>query len=604
MPKQPAHIAINRHGTYLFRIVIPQALRAEFNLQREIRRSLKTDSQRLALRRARQYAAKYEAAFDKVLDRMSDDDDVLSQEEIEFELGLEGTHGFIGGRSDVGDWSTSEQPVEAPAPVLTNAQIEERLRQREVAFLLTGAYMRPVPPEKQGMANRLFELSAPYPATQLRKILPTVLAELVKQQISAPYVAAPQTSLLKPEAMSLSLFDLWTLNWEHQVALNRGKSSNTQADEKGHARRLTILSGGKPIGAITVDDFNQMYALIPKIKTSRGIKIELGLDSEPASILATHDEPTISARTAEKISIRLGALHAYAYKKELTLVAPERTEKPRIDFNPPGFKAEEKSFTKGDLKAIFTGYIYSGTNIGTSQKVFPYQFWLPLLGLFTGGRLNELCQLDTEDIRVDVETGLYSIDIIDDPKGKIHSKVLKNTASRRVLPIHNELVRIGFLDFVHQARTENRAKLFSDGLTYSENKGWGGIATTFFTRVPSASTKYAGYFHQVGIRERKSDGNTDGKNFHSFRHTFIDLVKNFSVEAAMLLETFTGHAKKDKTEADSYGTGIYLSRKHRILNEVIFPVDLSHISYSDFESRLGSKLRLSIENHRLGESSR
>ncbi|MSU95339.1 site-specific integrase [Pseudomonas mandelii] len=598
MPKQPSHIAINRHGMYLFRIVIPQTLRSAFNLQREIRRSLKTDSKRLALRRARQYAAKYEAVFDKVLNRMSNDDDVLSQDEIEFELGLEAAQGLVGSRSDLGAWSSAEQRVEAPETALSDEAMEERLRQREVAFLLTGAYMRPVPPAKQATANRLLELTAPYPATQLRKILPTVLAEMVKQAISPLYAVSTQTIPLKPEAMTLSLFDLWAMNWEHEVALNRRKSPNTQADEQGHARRLTVLSEGKPIGALTAEDFNKIYALIPAIKSSRGTKIKIDLDSDPSSILATDDESKISGRTAEKISVRLGALHAFAYKKELTNVSPEKTDKPRIDFNPPGFKADEKIFTKSDLRAIFSGYIYTDTSIGTSQKVFPYQFWLPLLGLFTGGRLNELCQLDTDDVGFDEETGLYSIDIIDDPKGKAHSKVLKNAASRRILPIHDELIRIGFLNFVAAAKAESRSKLFSDGLTYSEKKGWGGVATTFFTRIPSASTKYAGYFHQVGIRERNADGSSDSKNFHSFRHTFIDFVKNSSVESAMLLESFTGHAKKDKSEADSYGTGIYLSRKYRILNEVDFPVDLSHISYSDFQSRLGVQLEQSIAKHR------
>ncbi|WP_369403324.1 DUF6538 domain-containing protein [Pseudomonas syringae group genomosp. 3] len=62
MPAQPSHITINRHRTYYFRIriiiVVPKPVRAALGLQREIRRSLKTDSLRLALRRARQYAAR------------------------------------------------------------------------------------------------------------------------------------------------------------------------------------------------------------------------------------------------------------------------------------------------------------------------------------------------------------------------------------------------------------------------------------------------------------------------------------------------------------------------------------------------------------------
>lgn len=80
MPAQPAYITRNRHGTFYFRIVVPSPLRSALGFQREIRRTLKTDSQRLALRRARQFAARYEAAFDKALRVLSNDE--RTEEEI------------------------------------------------------------------------------------------------------------------------------------------------------------------------------------------------------------------------------------------------------------------------------------------------------------------------------------------------------------------------------------------------------------------------------------------------------------------------------------------------------------------------------------------
>lgn len=86
MPTQPAFLTQNRHGTYYFRIVIPKPLRAAFGLQREIRRTLKTDSARLALRRARQYAARFEAAFDKVLAVAEQDDYEPTDEDYELYL--------------------------------------------------------------------------------------------------------------------------------------------------------------------------------------------------------------------------------------------------------------------------------------------------------------------------------------------------------------------------------------------------------------------------------------------------------------------------------------------------------------------------------------
>lgn len=67
MKSSPSYLTLNRHGTFYFRIVVPKQLRAQLNGQREVRRTLRTDSERLARRRARQFAARYEAIFDKVV---------------------------------------------------------------------------------------------------------------------------------------------------------------------------------------------------------------------------------------------------------------------------------------------------------------------------------------------------------------------------------------------------------------------------------------------------------------------------------------------------------------------------------------------------------
>ncbi|WP_371919652.1 DUF6538 domain-containing protein [Pseudomonas sp. BBP2017] len=74
MKSSPTYLTLNRHGTYYFRIVIPTALRSLVDGKREIRRSLKTDSQRLALKRARQHAVCFESIFDRAL-RMTEQKD-------------------------------------------------------------------------------------------------------------------------------------------------------------------------------------------------------------------------------------------------------------------------------------------------------------------------------------------------------------------------------------------------------------------------------------------------------------------------------------------------------------------------------------------------
>lgn len=599
MPVQPAFLTLNRHKTYYFRIVVPKPLRTAFSLQREIRRSLKTDSARLALKRARQYAARFEAAFDRVL-AVAGKDDYLPTDE-DFALYLREIE-----LAEHGGWACDQpQPAEKFSSALSDDEwhiVDTQQRWSAVAEVLTGNAKRDIPESQRRLAEQLFEAGKGIPSVRFRKLLPKLLDDqiLLHNRLGAAE-ALPPRAPLAPVAPGPTLFELWEQHREMEQRLNKKKSVSAQKDEHGHACRLNILSGNKPFGLLTLDEINQIYSTIKQIKTVRGMKIP-SPTSPIDSILAKPGEERLSGATVEKIMIRLGVLHNFAYRKGLTEIDPLKPEKPAISKKIARTIEEQLAelhpFSKSELNLIFSGYIYSDCQMGAIELVFPYQFWLPLLGIFTGSRLNEICQLDVEDIAQETETGIWFASITDDDEDKPLPKALKNQSSRRFVPLHEELINAGFLDFLNKARDEGREKLFSDGLTYNPTKGWGGNATTFFTRMPSKSTPQGGYFFNLGIRKRLKNGRPDNKKFHSFRHTFIDLLRNTGAEARYLLETFTGHAKKGRSQTDDYGLGIYLKNKHAALHTVKFPAILSGIKYSDFESRLGMTLRMSVERHR------
>ena len=78
--------------------------------------------------------------------------------------------------------------------------------------------------------------------------------------------------------------------------------------------------------------------------------------------------------------------------------------------------------------------------------------WSALLGMFTGARLNEIAQLLPTDVKQ--ENDIWFIDITDDG----HNQKLKAPASRRKVPIHTELIKLGFFEFV--AERANTPRLF------------------------------------------------------------------------------------------------------------------------------------------------
>lgn len=595
MPAQPAYITQNRHGTFYFRIVVPLPVRTVLGLQREIRRSLKTDSQRIALRRARQYAARFDAVFDRVLS-VIDRDDYTEEALISLAEELE----QAGKPDSWGAWASwPTEPAQPAKSALSDEdwrQLDEQQRWNAIAALLNGEASRGIQEHQQEIAQQLYDEGRALPFVVFRKRLPKVLLRLKPASSGRSSNAAARPTTANAPAQSEpsgpTIYELWELQREAEKRLNKKKSPSAHVDEQGHARRLNILSGNRPFGSLSLEDINQLYLLTQQVKAVHGKKIPPP-DSPIESVLAKPGDKLISGPTIEKMIVRLGAIHRFAYKRGYTTVDPARTEAPSVSSEVGRLAPEDKPFSTRELQAIFSGYLYKGTDSGSAELVFPYQFWLPLLALFTGGRLNELCQLESSDIRQEEETGIWFARIVTEG-----SKSLKNHHSRRFIPIHDELIRIGLLDFVRQAKNEGREKLFSDGLTYQPTKGWGGIATTFFTRIPSASTKYGGYFHTIGIRKRLADGKPDGKKFHAFRHTFVDLLRNTSDEALPLIPVFTGHAAKNKNQSDDYGSGFWLSKLHSALHSVTFPVDLSSITYAGFEQRLGHIMRPCIQAHR------
>jgi integrase len=126
-------------------------------------------------------------------------------------------------------------------------------------------------------------------------------------------------------------------------------------------------------------------------------------------------------------------------------------------------------------------------------------FWLPLLGLFTGARLGEIAPLGTSDVRTDELSNIHSIVIAEDLE---QGRRLKTTGSRRVVPVHPELVRIGFMEFVQRERQEHggKARLFPL-LTRGPRGGYGEAWSKWFGR----------YIRQLGIANK-------ALVFHSFRH--------------------------------------------------------------------------------------
>ena len=174
-----------------------------------------------------------------------------------------------------------------------------------------------------------------------------------------------------------------------------------------------------------------------------------GLTLEQAAATAKQRGwPPLHHKTATNYLNNLSALFNWAVKEGhveknpavgLQVAAPPRPAKSRLPFSTE------------QLTRIFNAplYLAAAGNIESRDG----RFWVPLLSLWTGMRLNECVQLRTDDIAV--LDGVEVILIRMDEEG---DKRLKTDASERFVPIHSELKKIGFLtDVVKMKRAGDGA---------------------------------------------------------------------------------------------------------------------------------------------------
>jgi integrase len=215
-------------------------------------------------------------------------------------------------------------------------------------------------------------------------------------------------------------------------------------------------------------------------------------------------------------------------------------------------------FELADLQVIFSSPVFTqGERPKGGQG--EAAFWFPLLALFTGARLGELAGLRASDVARDDTIGAVSIYITADARA---GKRLKTRQSARVVPVHAQLNKIGFLKFVA-----------------AQGKARGSGAWLFpevAPRTPGAKAFSKWFGRYIGTH-----GVTDAtKVFHSFRHTFIDALRAAGVSKE-INSALVGHSNGGVHE--QYGAKEIARRYGKRLSDAVALVryaglDLSHLT--------------------------
>jgi integrase len=276
---------------------------------------------------------------------------------------------------------------------------------------------------------------------------------------------------------------------------------------------------------------------------------------EAIELNKTRNLPTLDVETADKKRLR-NVKSFFAWAELNGYISANPAAKVVIAV-PKGSQKRKKrdGFTIEQLNTIFRAPVYTGC-LSAHYRYDPgeviikdHRYWLPLVALYSGGRMTELCQMDIADLQKHQEVWCLKIADLGE-----EDKHVKNVHSNRLVPVHPELMRLGFLEYAQARHLAGEKKLFD--CDPGKRKDYGGVS------------KWFGRFRKrLGIGGKRTV-------FHSFRHNFEQAVMDTGMNER--------HQFALGGRTDNHSVTSYAAPKPNLLFEQISKVkyeglDLSHL---------------------------
>lgn len=369
-----------------------------------------------------------------------------------------------------------------------------------------------------------------------------------KLSVAAP--SAHATTPLLSEALKL---------WLNERRVTKVWTEKTTDSYTHWTSSFLDVVGDHPIESYRKADtrqFKELLVVLPK-NWRKLPQTRNGTIQEAAEIAQSLSLEKISPATINKALNRVGNFWRWAegHYDNLTanlmggLNVPDNV-KPRD---------KRKPFSIDQLTTLFSSPLFTGCRSerfraqrgNTDMRHTPW-FWLPILSLYSGARLNELCQLYIDDV------------VLDDPIPHLiltderEDQSIK-TGIMRHSPLHAQPLAIGFAEFVEVRRKRGSGLLF-DGLKQDKYGSYGDQMGDGFGR----------YIRKSGVWKPKT-------TFHSFRHNFEDACRLNGV-SPHLMDALQGHSEGG--QAGRYGDGGYgLAMLKEAIDLVQYPaLNIKHLA--------------------------
>ena len=312
------------------------------------------------------------------------------------------------------------------------------------------------------------------------------------------------------------------------------------------------IGGHKLLSEISRDDIRTVADTFLHLPARATLNNQSERLQDIAARAKTQGKPLADVKTYNKKVHHISAIFRYATVEQLIPSNPAQN----LALPEPPPNGDEKGYTSEQLNVIFSGSFFlqfiedgNACQFVPNHPLRPCYFWAPLIALFHGMRSGEILQLRTANVFERDGVSVLKLE-----------GVVKNQFSYRIVPIHPEVKRLGFLEYVERVRKAGYEMVFPDA-----KKACDGKHSTWFQKP------FSNYLTKIGVKtERK-------QCFHAFRHTWTGGMRRADV-AQEIRQALGGWKRGDESSEIGYGSQ-HFPRLLKYLEKLEYPnLDLSHLT--------------------------
>lgn len=287
---------------------------------------------------------------------------------------------------------------------------------------------------------------------------------------------------------------------------------------------LTV-TGDKPISALRQMDVNNFFEFVQRLPP-RWKDACRQRNCGVIELAAQEHEVTIGQKTFDDsylAAMRIFLQSAITNWQDQGFPTTLTTKAIKYSGRMKGGRNKQRALTSDELRLVFEGD--SLREFGQCEDTL-HQFWLPVLGLHTGARVNELCQLNPM-VDIYYVDGILVLDITDESEAAEGIvKSVKNIPSCRLIPVHKNLLALGFDQYVEVLQKAGAKQLFPQWAPYR------GKASA------NAGKWHARWLQQQGVNAVERPDGRKVRGAHAYRHTLL----TYGRVAGLMLWGVSGHA--------------------------------------------------------------